>query len=73
MTINYVDQKCLFCKCSWLFLFIFSPKGEGYNCRTNRSSGDGLWSNVVSQRDWVLGHISDNIIGEKLGLNGGGC
>ena len=49
-------------------MFIISPKGEGYNCRTNRSSGDGLWSNVVSQRDWVLGHISDNIVGEYVAV-----
>ena len=38
-------------------------KGEGYNCRTNTSSGDGSWSNVVSQRNWVLGHISGSISG----------
>lgn len=40
-----------------------SIKGEGYNCRTNTSNGDGSWSNVVSQRDWILGHISGSISG----------
>ena len=48
--------------------FIFCPQGEGYNCLTNRTSGDGLWSNVVSQRDWVLGHISDNLIGKYVAV-----
>ena len=30
------------------------PQGEGYNCQTNETSGDGSWSNVASQRDWIL-------------------
>merc|ERR1719192_2518565 len=38
--------------------------GEGYDCETNTFNGDGRWSNVVSQRDWVLGHISGSITGE---------
>ena len=29
-------------------------QGEGYNCQTNETSGDGSWSNVASQRDWIL-------------------
>jgi len=29
-------------------------KGEGYNCRRNEFNGDGLWSNVASQRNWIL-------------------
>ena len=41
-------------------------QGEGYNCRTNTSSGDGSWSNVVSQRDWILGHISGSISGSTF-------
>ena len=41
-----------------------SSQGGGYNCENNRSNGDGRWSNVVSQRDWVLGHISGSIAGE---------
>ena len=40
------------------------PQGDGYNCRTNLTSGDGSWSNVVSQKEWVLGHITGSIAGE---------
>ena len=56
LEVNYED---------WI-LFIFSPKGEGFNCITNRTSGYGSWSNVVSQRDWVLGHISNNLVGKSV-------
>ena len=38
-------------------------QGDGYDCRTNQTSGDGSWSNVVSQREWVLGHIAGSITG----------
>ena len=28
-------------------------QGEGYNCRTNKTNGDGEWSNVAVQRRWI--------------------
>ena len=28
-------------------------QGEGFNCRTNKTSGDGEWSNVAAQRKWI--------------------
>ena len=42
---------------------ILPIQGDGYDCRTNQTSGDGSWSNVVSQREWVLGHIAGSITG----------
>ena len=44
-----------------------STQGNGYDCATNLTNGDGSWSNVVSQREWVLGHITGSIAGE-LGI-----
>ena len=41
-----------------------STQGDGYDCATNLTSGDGSWSNVVTQREWVLGHITGSIAGE---------
>ena len=49
------------CFCSENFV---STQGDGYDCATNLTSGDGSWSNVVSQREWVLGHITGSIAGE---------
>ena len=37
----------------WSFIWAHL-KGEGYNCRTDRTSGDGSWSNVAAQRNWIL-------------------
>jgi len=28
-------------------------KGEGFDCRTNKTNGDGEWSNVAEQRKWI--------------------
>ena len=28
-------------------------QGEGYDCRTNKTNGDGEWSNVAVQRRWI--------------------
>ena len=28
-------------------------QGEGYNCITNNTAGDGEWSNVAAQRRWI--------------------
>ena len=28
-------------------------QGEGYNCITNKTAGDGEWSNVAAQRRWI--------------------
>jgi len=28
-------------------------KGEGFDCRTNKTAGDGEWSNVAVQRQWI--------------------
>jgi len=28
-------------------------KGEGFDCRTNKTAGDGEWSNVAVQRRWI--------------------
>ena len=33
-----------------LFFSDFSLKGEGFNCETNETSGDGSWSNVATQK-----------------------
>ena len=68
LLVGVLEVKLLYCQDDKRMLFIISPKGEGFNCRTNRSSGDGLWSNVVSQRDWVLEHISDNIVGKCVAV-----
>ena len=40
-------------------------QGDGYNCERNEFGGDGSWSNVVAQRDWVLGRISGSITGSE--------
>ena len=28
-------------------------QGEGFDCRTNKTAGDGEWSNVAVQRRWI--------------------
>ena len=28
-------------------------QGEGFDCRTNKTFGDGEWSNVAAQRNWI--------------------
>ena len=28
-------------------------QGEGFDCRTNKTAGDGEWSNVAAQRKWI--------------------
>ena len=47
-------------------------KGEGYNCRDNQTTGDGLWSNVAAQREWILRQLQpQNGNGEgELSLRG---
>ena len=40
-----------------------SIQGNGYDCATNLTNGDGSWSNVVSQREWVLDHITGSVAG----------
>ena len=32
-------------------------QGEGFNCETNETSGDGSWSNVAAQKDWILDQL----------------
>ena len=32
-------------------------EGEGFNCATNETHGDGSWSNVAAQKDWILDQI----------------
>ena len=32
-------------------------QGEGFNCETNETSGDGSWSNVAAQKDWILNQL----------------
>ena len=44
-------------------MFVVISQGEGYDCETNEFGGDGSWSNVVAQREWVLGHIAGSITG----------
>ena len=33
-------------------------QGEGFDCATNRSDGDGEWSNVAFQHRWIMNQIS---------------
>ena len=28
-------------------------QGEGFDCRTNKINGDGEWSNVAAQKQWI--------------------
>merc|ERR1719430_647795 len=39
-------------------------KGEGYDCRTNRTNGDGQWSSVAEQRKWIWMQLSGGGKGE---------
>ena len=39
-------------------------KGEGYDCRTNTTNGDGQWSSVAVQRTWVFNQIYGRATGE---------
>ena len=36
---------------------IILSQGEGFNCETNETSGDGSWSNVAAQKDWILDQL----------------
>ena len=35
-------------------------KGEGCDCRTNTTNGDGQWSSVAVQRTWVFNQLTDS-------------
>ena len=40
-------------------------QGEGYDCGRDSFNGDGLWSNVAGQREWVESQMLDGL---TLGL-----
>ena len=41
-------------------------QGEGYDCARDSFNGDGLWSNVAGQREWVQSQMLEGL---TLGLN----
>ena len=41
-------------------------QGEGYDCAKDTFNGDGLWSNVAGQREWVESQMMEGL---TLGLN----
>ena len=41
-------------------------QGEGYDCARDSFNGDGLWSNVAGQREWVESQMLEGL---TLGLN----
>jgi len=46
-------------------------EGEGFNCETNETSGDGSWSNVATQKDWILDQLVPERRTEEIRLLGG--
>ena len=40
-------------------------QGEGYDCARDSFNGDGLWSNVAGQREWVESQLLEGL---TLGL-----
>jgi len=46
-------------------------KGEGYDCGRDSFNGDGLWSNVAGQREWVESQMLDGLTLGELRLQGG--
>ena len=41
-------------------------QGEGYDCAKDTFNGNGLWSNVAGQREWVESQMMEGL---TLGLN----
>ena len=39
-------------------------KGEGYDCSTNTTNGDGQWSSVATQRKWIWRQLHPGAKGE---------
>ena len=48
------------------------PQGEGFDCVTNKTSGDGEWSNVAKQHRWILNQLPVALGGRK-GANESRC
>jgi len=46
-------------------------EGEGFNCATNETHGDGSWSNVAAQKDWILDQLLPERRTEEIRLLGG--
>lgn len=42
--------------CNKIVVIFF--QGEGFDCSTNKSGGDGEWSNVAFQKRWILNQLS---------------
>ena len=36
-------------------------QGEGYDCGRDSFNGDGLWSNVAGQREWIESQLLEGL------------
>ena len=52
---------------------LISFQGEGFDCRTNTSSGFGSWNNVAHHNSWIKSQLSFNALrgvqNSQYGLN----